>query len=55
MKESIELNQEPTTIWIKKGTKRMLDEMGERKDTYDDILRRLIEQSGHSVEAKANL
>ena len=53
MKESIELNQEPTTIWIKKGTKRMLDEMGGRKDTYDDILRRLIEQSGHGIEAKA--
>jgi len=41
----IELKQEPTTIWIKKGTKKMLDSIGERRDTYDDIITRLINEN----------
>jgi len=44
VKPIIELKQEPTTIWIKKGTKQMLDALGGRKDSYDDIIRRLIQQ-----------
>lgn len=47
MKDSIELDQEPTTIWLKKGTKRLLDELGARRDTYDDIIRRLIRNKRH--------
>jgi len=45
MNTTIELKQSPTTIWIKKGTKNMLDSLGERKDTYDDIIRSLIKES----------
>lgn len=58
MKDSIELDQEPTTIWVKKGTKRMLDELGARRDTYDDIIQRLIGQSRHKesgIEAENRL
>lgn len=58
MKDSIELDQEPTTIWLKKGTKRLLDELGARRDTYDDIIQRLIGQSRHKesgIEAENRL
>lgn len=40
----VELKQSPTTIWIKKGTKTLLDSLGERKDTYDDIIRALVKK-----------
>ncbi len=42
MKDAVELQMQPTTLWIKKGTKDLLDEFGERKDTYDDIIKKLV-------------
>ncbi len=45
MKKTIELKQTPTTVWIKKGTKELLDSLGSRKDTYDDIIRRLVKEN----------
>ncbi|MBI5390273.1 hypothetical protein HZB02_02190 [Candidatus Woesearchaeota archaeon] len=41
----LELKQMRTTLWIKKGTKKKLDEIGERKDTYDDILLKLLREN----------
>lgn len=42
----IDLRQRPTTIWIKKGTKDELDSHGSRKDSYDEIIKKvLIENS----------
>ncbi|MDP2749342.1 MAG: hypothetical protein Q8O89_00745 [Nanoarchaeota archaeon] len=43
--QSIELKQYPTTILIKKGTKKMLDAFGERRDSYDDIVRKLMKEN----------
>lgn len=43
--QSIELKQYPTTILVKKGTKKMLDAFGERRDSYDDILRKLMNEN----------
>lgn len=40
--EPIDLRQKPTTIWIKKGTKDELDSYGSRKDSYDDIIKKLL-------------
>lgn len=42
MKDAVELQLQPTTLWVKKGTKDLLDEFGERKDTYDDIIKKLV-------------
>jgi hypothetical protein len=41
----VELKQSPTTIWLKKGTKNLLDSLGQRKDTYDDIIRALVREN----------
>jgi hypothetical protein len=35
-----------TTIQIKSSTKRRLQKLGRKGDTYDDIVRRLINGSG---------
>ena len=34
-----------TTISLRKETKELLKEFGKKGDTYDDILRRLVEQA----------
>ena len=34
-----------TTIQISKQTREMLAEMGKKGDTYDDIIRKLIEKA----------
>jgi hypothetical protein len=31
-----------TTVQVKKGTKRILDQLGRKGETYDDIIRQLI-------------
>ena len=40
--EKTDLRQKPTTVWIKKGTKDELDSYGSRKDSYDDIIKKLL-------------
>lgn len=44
IKEPIELKLSSTNISIKRGTKKLLDELGTRKDSYYDIIRRLIKE-----------
>ncbi|MEM2175486.1 MAG: hypothetical protein QXI58_07710 [Candidatus Micrarchaeia archaeon] len=34
---------EITTIKLKKQTKKMLEELGKKNETYDDIIKKLIE------------
>lgn len=41
-KESIELKLSNTTITIKRGIKKQLDDLGRRKESYNDIIRKLI-------------
>jgi len=31
-----------TTVQVKRGTKRILDQLGRKGETYDDIIRQLI-------------
>jgi len=38
----MDLRQQPTTIWVKKGTKDELDSYGARKDSYDDIIKKIV-------------
>ncbi len=40
--KGIELKLSTTTIGIKRGTKKKLDSLGSRKETYDDIIRKII-------------
>ena len=46
----IELKQTNTTIAIKRGTKVMLDNLGSRSDTYDEIIRKLIRAYSYQEE-----
>ena len=43
---SIELRRGSTTIGVKRDTKKLLDSVGIRGDSYDDIIRRLIREHG---------
>jgi hypothetical protein len=43
--ESVELRLSNTNISLKRGTKKLLDELGTRKDSYDDIIRKLIKEN----------
>jgi len=43
--EQIEFKLAPTTISIKRGTKKELDKIALRRDSYDDVIRRLIKIS----------
>lgn len=36
------MTKKATTIWIKPATKAMLDRLGDKKDTYDSVIRRLL-------------
>lgn len=40
------MNGENTSIQLKRDTKARLDKLGLKKDTYDDILTRLLDQVG---------
>jgi len=31
-----------TTVQVKRGTKRILDQLGRKGETYDDVIRQLI-------------
>lgn len=41
---SIELKLRPTSITIKKGTKDLLDLLGTKNESYDDVIRRLVRE-----------
>lgn len=43
--ETKSLNLSQTTITIKRGTKTLLDSLGTRQDSYDDIIRKLINEN----------
>lgn len=46
---------EVTTVKIKRDTKKMLAELGKKEDTYDDIIRKLIQfyiKNKHKVERR---
>ncbi len=45
---------EETSIRVKVSTKKMLDGVGNKGDTYDDIIRRLA-QAAMKVQAKQGL
>jgi len=41
------MKNEKTSIAVSRSTKDMLDKIGAKGDTYDDIIRRLIELVAH--------
>ena len=43
--ETESLNLSKTTVTIKRGTKTLLDTLGTRQDSYDDIIRKLIKEN----------
>ena len=40
-------DKDKTSIQISKETKQQLDKVGNKGDTYDSIVRRLLIESGH--------
>lgn len=42
--------EEMTTIWVSKVTKKRLDELGAFKETYDKVLKRIIDVFEETVE-----
>ncbi|MFH1175052.1 MAG: hypothetical protein V1725_08030 [archaeon] len=53
MKKPLVLKEEPTTIRLKKGTKQLLESLGDRNDSFDDIIRKLIRQVQHQTNNEA--
>ncbi|MFH1440101.1 MAG: PEP-utilizing enzyme [Candidatus Woesearchaeota archaeon] len=49
-----EKENKPTTLWIKQQTKELLDKFGNKGETYDDIINRLISQSKGIIPLKMN-
>lgn len=45
MKSTITLKLRDTTIALKKGTKDLLDSLGSKKESYDEIIRKLIREN----------
>ena len=43
------MNNDYTTIRVSRETKRRLDEIGRKGETYDDIIRRLLECSERTI------
>jgi len=42
---NVELKLSPTTISLKRGTKYLLDSFGDKRDSYDDIIRTLVKEN----------
>lgn len=40
----MEEKEDKTTIWISRKTKKLLDSIGNKGDTYEDIILRLIKK-----------
>jgi len=45
MKSTITLKLRGTTIALKKGTKDLLDSLGSKKESYDEIIRKIIREN----------
>lgn len=43
--DSVELRLSPTSITVKRGTKRLLDSLGSKRESYDEIIRRLVREN----------
>lgn len=41
------MDKDKTSIQISRNTKEKLDKIGNKGDTYDSIVRRLLEKYGH--------
>lgn len=55
LKELIEFKLGPTTIQIRRGTKQILDTLGQRRDSYDDIIKKLIKDSDELADLKEKM
>jgi hypothetical protein len=54
----VELKQSLTTIAIKRGTKKLLDDIGEKRDSYDDIITKLIAERNalaHNINTEESI
>jgi predicted CopG family antitoxin len=44
------ISDDMTTISLRKGTRDLLKEIGKKSETYDDIIRRLIELQKKEID-----
>ena len=51
----LELSTSKTTISIQRGTKKILDDLGMRNESYDDIIRRILKEKNKLEEELQNL